>query len=336
MNQLPGELKLSQQLGVSRSTLRQALNMLRDEGILIAHQGKNTLINARESCTSFKNTIKEVNLLAPFPLEKMPNYVIFWIDHLRSQLHETGLSLNLHAGKIFYKQQTGDALYHLVNQYPQGCWILAFSKPSIQKWFQEQQIPSIIAGFPEPGIQLPSIAIDHEAIIFHAIGRLTSRGHHKIALLVPGITSPGLDIFIASFKDTCQKMGSKKIDGQIITLKEENTHYVGRQLLSALKHNNCPTALIIINPFHTIHAFSFLPENGIRIPRDLSIVTTYGDRHLEYLSPTPSHYRFDPTIYTRKMFECIHKLKMGSKLYKTQFKIMPDPIPGESVALPSS
>jgi GntR family transcriptional regulator len=42
--QLPGELVLSQTYGVSRSTVRQALNALEQDGFVVRHQGKGTFV----------------------------------------------------------------------------------------------------------------------------------------------------------------------------------------------------------------------------------------------------------------------------------------------------
>lgn len=45
-NKLPREEVLAEQLGVSRTTIRQALNNLAAEGVITRHQGKGTFVNA--------------------------------------------------------------------------------------------------------------------------------------------------------------------------------------------------------------------------------------------------------------------------------------------------
>lgn len=44
---LPNELELSQQLGVSRATLREAIRTLADRGVLEVHRGKGTFVSRR-------------------------------------------------------------------------------------------------------------------------------------------------------------------------------------------------------------------------------------------------------------------------------------------------
>jgi len=44
-NRLPGELAIADELGISRGTVRQALAMLEQEGVISRHQGSGTYIN---------------------------------------------------------------------------------------------------------------------------------------------------------------------------------------------------------------------------------------------------------------------------------------------------
>ena len=330
-NHLPGELTLAKSLGVSRSTLRQAMEILRNDGYLVTHKGRQTNICKLPDSESRQRKIDQIHILAPFPMDRMPNYVIFWIDALRSQLHEANLSLTVHAGSIYYRQQTTEALSELVNSYSAGCWVLIFSEPAIQYWFQEKAVPAVIAGLPAPGIRLPYVSVDHEATMFHAIGRLTSRGHQRIAMIARSTSSPGLKSFLAAFEQTCTRMGKEKVEGQILLMKKDCPAYVGRQLLNCLNFKDPITAFIIGSPFHTITAFSHLPEHGIRIPRDVSIVTTYGDHTLHHLSPTPSHYLFDAHVFGRKIFDCVTKLASGLDLTDRRFLVVPEPVQGASI-----
>ena len=331
---LPGEMKLSAELGISRSTLRNALEILRQAGLLKTRPGMPTLIKGGGPRPFRGNPHLPVNVLMPFAFERLPNFAIFWIDGLRMQLHSRGFALNLIPSHGFYREKAEKSRESLMQQHPSGCWVLSFSKPDIQRWFQNRNIPAVIAGHREAGIHLPSVGTNSRAIMFHMIGRLTSCGHRRIALLTGNASTGGVTLYRQSFNEICREMGQERVMGRIIFFHDESPETGGRDILHALRLKDGPTALIIVNPLHVVTAFSFLPRNGVVIPDDVSIVTTFGDRNLDHLSPSPSRYYFNANIYVRKLLETIQKVQMGMSLVDLSIQITPEPISGKSISRP--
>ncbi|MDQ0206283.1 GntR family transcriptional regulator [Alkalicoccobacillus murimartini] len=67
--QLPSEFELAKLLGVSRATLREALRLLEDEGLLVRRHGVGTFVNAKpmlsagiEELSSVTDMIKKANM----------------------------------------------------------------------------------------------------------------------------------------------------------------------------------------------------------------------------------------------------------------------------------
>ena len=220
----------------------------------------------------------------------MRHYTFLWIDELRSILHSLGYGLHLEHGKVYYREHTGRALNDLVNSHPADCWILAFSSPFIQRWFQDSGNPAIVSGYPAASVDLPFVATDNLAVIFHAVGQLTAKGHKNIALISEDSTSPGLAAFEHSFLDTCSKQAHKGVKGSILKLRDTEATTAKNAIWMALKRETPPTAFIVISPFHCLTALTSLPRRGYRIPEDISVITTFGDPSLEYLNPVPAHY----------------------------------------------
>src|SRR6266446_8562552 len=88
---LPGERALSERLGVSRPTLRAALDLLRREGWLEVAHGRPTLILKPSRRPAARQT--NVALLTPVPLPAMPPFVLYWLDELRNELAASGFQL---------------------------------------------------------------------------------------------------------------------------------------------------------------------------------------------------------------------------------------------------
>jgi GntR family transcriptional regulator len=66
---LPGELELVERFGVSRHTVREALRMLGDLGLIERMQGIGTVVKARESNEAYVQTIRTPAELMRYPAE---------------------------------------------------------------------------------------------------------------------------------------------------------------------------------------------------------------------------------------------------------------------------
>lgn len=60
---LPGEVQLAQKYGVSRNTLRQALAILGEDGLIIKSQGKGTVVAKRDDITISKRIFNPMTVL---------------------------------------------------------------------------------------------------------------------------------------------------------------------------------------------------------------------------------------------------------------------------------
>lgn len=64
--QLPAEAELSEQLGVSRHTLREALRQLRDDGLISSRQGSGTTVMARLPAQPFVHEVQSIGDLLDY------------------------------------------------------------------------------------------------------------------------------------------------------------------------------------------------------------------------------------------------------------------------------
>jgi len=64
---LPGELELGEKFGVSRHTVREALRMLEELGLIGRHQGIGTVVTARESSESYVQMVRSPAQLMQYP-----------------------------------------------------------------------------------------------------------------------------------------------------------------------------------------------------------------------------------------------------------------------------
>jgi len=100
---LPGETNLSKKYGVSRNTLRQALAILSEDGLIIKVQGKGTIVAKRTETQFIKNKINPMVQLAVEEIDLIENDYNFNppTDIARQKLELSANDIVLASNNIF-------------------------------------------------------------------------------------------------------------------------------------------------------------------------------------------------------------------------------------------
>ena len=116
--QLPGENALSEKYGVSRNTLRQALAILCEDGLVIKSQGKGTVIANRGDSKLNEQIINPMLNMCKAPIDDIELHYNFalrphrthkaWTQQERDRAcqHEY-LPIQSHSGRLFFYTGSG-------------------------------------------------------------------------------------------------------------------------------------------------------------------------------------------------------------------------------------
>jgi DNA-binding LacI/PurR family transcriptional regulator len=331
---LPGERALCERLHVSRNTLRATLRQLAADGLIRPEQGRGSRVLARSTPSSLVVRKRIIGLLTPEPLERLRPTQTLWIDELRALLIEHDCRLQVISNPQCYRSSPGKALEKLLSQHPFGCWILMLSTESVQTWFQRQAIPCLIAGSPYTGINLPFVDLDHRALCRHAASLLLRLGHRSIAFLSQRRHRAGDVESERGFLEGIRSSGRDDIESQVAwhQASVENVRAVLRRLMA---HHRPPTALLVANPFFYLTVTSYLAQTGLRVPRDIAVMSRDEDPFLSFLLPKPAHYAIRPHVFAKKLLRPLLDTLEGSAVASRSVKIMPQFLPGDSVGPPA-
>ena len=154
--QLPPERYLARSLQVSRRTLRSAIEILRQQKVLLTQPGLGSQITRAKRPKARSAARHEVvGLLMPQSFDHMKPSTMVFIDELRTLLYAKGFRLEVHVGHRYYSNRPSAALFELTSKHPADGWILIYSNPIIEAGIDYRQ-----------GIPLPaSFLLDIDGVV---------------------------------------------------------------------------------------------------------------------------------------------------------------------------
>ncbi len=281
---LPGVRPLSEELGVSRETLRTALRRLEKEGFL-AEGGPSgsRLIKDKDAAPSARGSLR----IAILPMQRlqsvdMPNQaLLFQLMHdLEAAGHSTTL-VNLPGNTPEPSEAT---LARLVRERGADAWVVYMGSHEALEWFSRQSFPSIALGGRSLGLAMAATGVDYSPALREATRDLVRLGHRRIVYVCPrSARQPEPGKLVRAFLDELTVSG---IPAGAYNIPDwEETPEGLRRLLDSLFKFTPPTALILWNGLQVAGTLAFLSERKLRVPGDISVISHLSDEQVAWQSP---------------------------------------------------
>ena len=330
---LPSERVLSRTVQASRNTVRAALEELKTEGLIEPARGLGNRIVGGKKLSSPANRPKTVGLLIPASIGSLRPFIAFWIDELKDLLIEEGYRLRIHEGRQYYQTNPARALEHLVGQNPHGVWVLTLSSEAMQRWFARRKVACLVAGSTFPAVMLPHYDLDYRAICRHAAGVLLRLGHRRLALLNRESRRAGdVDSELGFLEGV--RSAPRPVATAEIAYHRDDVDSVARALKRLLDRKNSPTAIVVSNSYAYLSAASLLAQRGLRVPREISLISRDDDPFLASLAPAPARYIADPRTFAKKMLGSLLQLLHRGPAMRSPAPLLPKFSAGGSTAAP--
>lgn len=326
--QLPSQSELCRHFAISRTTLRLALQALQRRGQIRVSQGCPAIILRRSQAGLTPPRISRVVLMLPEPLWCLRPSVARWAGELRPLVERLGMEFVLSENSQPYRARPEAHLEKLVQSHPASAWVVFGSTRTMQAWFANQGGPTILVGAAFPGIDLPAIAYDHAAIAQHAAAKLAAAGHERTAILIQRTGS-------AADATTCEAFAANRKTGAPVPVMLEHDGsllQIESRLRQFARMAQRPTALFVTKSHAIPAVLTVLPQLGIKIPRDLSVICREDDPFLGYLVPTVARYSSDASAIARRLAVMLARLARGQSLNITYERLMPKFVVGRSIA----
>lgn len=327
-NHLPGELALSDELQVSRSTLRLAFEILEEEGLLRVSQGRrrSALPAARRS---HRKPTKSIAMILGSSLQEQMARALIIVDELRRYLQQRGFTLTLYSEP---RQQSSRREFHqLIAQDQADCWILSSCSAEMQQWFVERRRPTVLFGSPHKNIDLPAVRCDAAAACRHALGALYAKGHRRIALVLREPLSAGSIEVEEAFHAVSPQFPDL---ATMVRRHDGSSEVMDRIFNSLLITHRRTTALITMTPTDALTAYCYFIHRYVKIPSQMSLISLFDDLFVSAMKPEFTRYRFNAANCAKSLARLVVRAKTHSQL--RSISITPDFLPGGTLERPQS
>lgn len=325
---LPGERQLCEHLQVSRRTLRAALAELQRQGLLEAAERQRRRIKSPPSRQRRSTHAKTIGVLSAGTFESLQPTTLLLLDALREKLTRAGCRLELHASPSSFSAHPGRSLEKVMSQHPSAAWLILGAKEPMQRWVVRRQLPCLVLGSCAFDIALPSLDVDYRAACRHAGGVFRRKGHRRIALVLPQDAYGG-DL---ESENGLREALADAHDMSLLVLRHNHTGSHLRALFdNAMRHPQPPTAFLIAHGVSVIRLITYAAHRGLRIPRDLAIISRDDDYFLKAVTPALAHYAVDRAQLARRVALAMRQLTESGALPAGATRLMPEFVPGETV-----
>lgn len=187
----------------------------------------------------------------------------------------------------------------------------------------------MVAGYTHPGVDLPFVAIDMEAACRRAVAVFVDSGHHSIGF-VHLKSKRARDLrSAAGFEAGIGESNKAGVVGKVAyhTGDRDSVMNAIRELLGA---GTPATAILAGTARSFATTATYLMQQGLRLPEDVSLISLEYEPFLDALLPQPSCFEFDSLRFGRLLHTKVTEILEGTSTIPDEQHLAPEYRAGQS------
>lgn len=325
---LPSERRLCELLRVSRPTVRTALHLLAKDGLVEIRQGcRNRLTTSRPHA---KRQSRVVGLIAPQPVSHLAQGVYQSVSEMNAHLAEEGFTTEFLVCPPASARVQQRKITEFVRKNRLFCCVLISVSKELQQWFSTQSVPALVLGSCHAHVKLPSLDIDYRSVCRHAAGTLLSKGHRRLALVVPNSGMAGDLASEEGFLDAVKHHHPNDVRATIVRHNGTAANITSK--LDALFNSaHAPTALLIAKLQPVLIVILYLLKRGLTVPDTVSLISRDEDQYFSIVSPPIAHYALEEGSLAHRLSRLMLQMVNHGYLTTEPNLIFPKFLPGGTI-----
>ena len=285
-NKLMSENELCFAYGMSRQVVRQAIDILRKEGLVQTIQGSGTYVTGDSRVEQRRSS--DISVILPYD----DDYIFgSFISGIQSTLAKHGYVMQLYITHNRRDEEEA-ALVSVLNNPPAGMIIDPAKSlcprlhTGLYQRIKDMQIPCINMNCTVPGFDFPLVSMDDVVSGEIATNYLISNGHRNIGFLCNADSTPG-QLRLKGFLREMSRHGiSDGVSHVVYYSSEDESELFGGEFDQLiLRRFECCTAVICFNDRVAVKLVNLLVKHNIEVPKDMSIIGHDGSLMSEFVTP---------------------------------------------------
>ena len=323
------EHALAERFSVSRQTVRQAINVLINEGVLESRQGSGTYIAS--PMRSHRNASKTIGVIVTYFDEYIFPSIINGIE---SVISEKGYTMLVACTRNDNEKEAA-ALRNMIDSNVDGLIVeptksaLPNGNIDIYREIAEKEIPLIFANSFYPDIKFPYVSLDDVKAGYLAAACLMEHGHSKIALMLKSDDMQG-HLRYQGAMEAAYNQGIQISKENTLWYTTEDIKYLEEDSGRIMRYIGDSTAVLCYNDQTAATLLKVLEKNNRRVPEDISVISIDDASQATTCNPKLTTVAHPKKLMGNVIAQSLFRVIEGEN-YEATYKFTPEIVLRDSV-----